>query len=63
MPLVFIDIKIVAGIFLINVLVFIYFRYFVHKNIGGYTGDVLGALQQFSETSFYVSFLLFSSLL
>lgn len=35
-------------------LVFLYFRHYVHKKIGGYTGDVLGALQQLSEVAFYL---------
>lgn len=35
-----------------------YFRYYIHKKIGGYTGDILGTLQQLSEVGFYVSFLL-----
>lgn len=38
--------------------VFVYFRYYVHKKIGGYTGDVLGALQQISEIAFYIAFFL-----
>lgn len=39
--------------------IFLLFRNYVHKKIGGYTGDVLGALQQISEISFYLLFLLF----
>lgn len=39
------------------ILVFIYFRYYVHKVLGGYTGDVLGALQQISEVVFYLIFI------
>jgi len=38
-------------------LIFLYFRHYVHKILGGYTGDVLGALQQLSELGFYVIFL------
>ncbi len=34
-----------------------YFQYFLKKKIGGYTGDCLGALQQISEISIYVSLL------
>lgn len=30
------------------------FRYYIHKKIGGYTGDVLGAMQQFAELCFYL---------
>jgi len=34
------------------------FRGYVHKKIGGYTGDVLGALQQISEVVLYSSILI-----
>ena len=44
-------------------LIFAYFRYYVQKVIGGYTGDVLGALQQISEIGFYVVFLICCKLL
>jgi len=37
---------------------FLYFRYYVTKHIGGYTGDVLGALQQLSEIVVYMVLLL-----
>ena len=33
------------------------FRKYVKDRIGGYTGDVLGALEQFSELIFYLTFL------
>ena len=33
------------------------FRRYIHKIIGGYTGDMLGALQQISELVFYLFFL------
>ncbi len=37
----------------------LYFRYYVHKHVGGYTGDILGALQQLTELSFYASSIVF----
>lgn len=40
-------------------LIFIRFRQYIRKKLGGYTGDILGALQQISEIVFYVSALLF----
>jgi adenosylcobinamide-GDP ribazoletransferase len=36
----------------------IYLGYFFKKHIGGYTGDCLGATQQLSEISFYLSALI-----
>ena len=44
------------GISLLCIL--LYFRYYIHKIIGGYTGDVLGALQQISEIGFYIVYIL-----
>ncbi len=35
--------------------VFVVFRGYVKRKIGGYTGDVLGAFQQISELSFYLA--------
>lgn len=46
---------VLAGIQLIILLIF---RWYVHRRIGGYTGDVLGALQQISETGYYFTFLM-----
>jgi adenosylcobinamide-GDP ribazoletransferase len=43
-------------------LVFWAFRRYVHRKLGGYTGDVLGALQQLSELIFYLIFLSLSHL-
>lgn len=53
LPLIFLPLML-----LLLVLIFFYFRYYVKKKIGGYTGDVLGALQQFSEVAVYLSFLM-----
>jgi len=43
-------------------IIYIYFRYYIHKKIGGYTGDILGTLQQLSEVGFYVSFLFYNEI-
>lgn len=36
-------------------IVFLLFRKYINKKLGGYTGDVLGALQQLSEVFFYLT--------
>lgn len=54
----FISILFIIGVQLIA---FLYFRYYIHKKISGYTGDVLGTLQQISEVSFYFSYLIINS--
>ena len=62
-PLFFlIEIKAFLFIIPIQLILLVYFRYYIHKKIGGYTGDVLGALQQLSEVFFYVSFLIFAAI-
>lgn len=58
LPLIFIPYSYLPLILLVLGLVFFYFRYYVKRILGGYTGDVLGALQQFSEVSIYLSFLI-----
>jgi adenosylcobinamide-GDP ribazoletransferase len=52
----------VVFILIIQVLIFLYFRYYIHKKINGYTGDVLGALQQISEVAFYLSYMVITSI-
>jgi adenosylcobinamide-GDP ribazoletransferase len=37
--------------------VFYLFRFYINKKLGGYTGDILGALQQLSEVFFYLALL------
>ncbi len=44
-------------LFVLQLLVFWRFRAYVIKHIGGYTGDVLGALQQISEIVFVLTYL------
>lgn len=55
MPLVFT----LLVIFMLSLTLF-FFRWYVHKIIGGYTGDVLGALQQISEVVIYLGFLIYT---
>ncbi len=40
-----------------SIIIFLIFRAYVVKHIGGYTGDVLGALQQLTELAFYICFI------
>lgn len=58
LPLLFISPIVIPFIILVQGIVLIYFRYYIHKHLGGYTGDVLGALQQISEVSFYLTYLI-----
>ena len=62
-PLFLISAADIPFIIISGILILLYFRYYVHKKIGGYTGDVLGALQQISEITFYVTYLVCSNLL
>lgn len=57
LPLLLISVQIIPFIIVSLAIILLYFRYYVHKKIGGYTGDVLGALQQFSEIGFYITYL------
>ena len=57
----FLGIKLFLFFLSVQLLLLIYFRYYIHKKTGGYTGDVLGALQQLSEILFYVTFLIYSA--
>ncbi len=57
-PFAFLSLITSAFLLMTLLLLFIMFRYYVIKKIEGYTGDVLGALQQFSEISFYLTYLI-----
>ena len=57
-PLVFIDWILIPILLGVLFLILVIFRWYVHKRIGGYTGDVLGALQQFSEVGIYLTLVL-----
>jgi len=42
---------------LISIIAAALFANYAEKRLGGYTGDILGAIQQLSEVAFYLSFL------
>lgn len=53
LSLALLDLKLIPGVVLALLLVFFPFRIYILKRIGGYTGDVLGALQQITELMVY----------
>lgn len=57
--LVFIPWKAITLIAVMSLFLFIIFRWYTKRKIGGYTGDVLGALQQLAEITFYLGFLIY----
>ena len=63
LPLVFISPLIIPFLIFSYALILIYFRHYVHNKVGGYTGDILGALQQFSEVGFYLTYLIVDKLI
>jgi len=58
-PLPLLPWKAVIISIIICALVFFIFSIYTRRRIGGYTGDVLGALQQLCEISFYIGFLVY----
>lgn len=62
-PLFFVPWIIIPFLMAVQIVILVIFRFYVHKKIGGYTGDILGALQQFSEIGFYLTFLIVKSFL
>lgn len=62
-PLFLIPLKFIPFLIIIQLLVFFVFRLYIHKKLGGYTGDILGALQQFSEIAYYMCFIILSAVL
>lgn len=62
LPLLLLPLYVLPVIIVILLITLIYFRFYIHKKIGGYTGDVLGALQQISEVGVYLSFFLAESI-
>lgn len=56
--LIFIPWKAIVIISLLSIFLFIFYRLYTQRKIGGYTGDVLGGLQQLAEITFYLGFLL-----
>jgi adenosylcobinamide-GDP ribazoletransferase len=61
--LVFMPIVIIFLAIAICSIIFIIFRNYVVRRIDGYTGDVLGALQQLSEIGFYTVYLIYLKVL
>ena len=59
--LFFLPLKAVLLIGGMSAVLFFVFRNYVERKIGGYTGDVLGALQQLAELIFYLGFLIFQN--
>jgi adenosylcobinamide-GDP ribazoletransferase len=53
-PLLFLPWQVAATIVPLYALIVILLKKYTEKKIGGFTGDVLGALQQFSELAFYL---------
>ena len=41
------------------IIVYVLFTKYIKYKVGGYTGDILGALQQISEIGFYLMFLIY----
>ena len=58
--LIFVPWKAILIIAVLSFLVFIFFSWYTRRKIGGYTGDVLGALQQLAEITFYLGFLIYA---
>jgi adenosylcobinamide-GDP ribazoletransferase len=58
LPLLLVPVKLIPVLLTSFLIIFLCFRHYVIKRIGGYTGDVLGALQQISEMGFYLILLI-----
>jgi len=58
LPVLLLPVEVYPFILVAMLVIFVWFRQYVKKLLGGYTGDVLGALQQLSEVGFYLSFIL-----
>jgi adenosylcobinamide-GDP ribazoletransferase len=53
-PLLFLDWLLIVGVALASIVVLWLFRAYIMKRTGGYSGDVLGALQQLVEVAIYL---------
>jgi len=55
--------KIEFALYLIPAYILLYFAYswYIKKKVGGYSGDILGALQQLSEFIFYLMFIIYQN--
>ncbi len=58
-PLAFFSSVWIIAVVIPVLLAHLYLAYFFQKNIGGFTGDCSGALQQLTEVTFYLSVLAF----
>lgn len=56
-PFLFMPWQIVLTIIPVYIIILILLRQYTQKKIGGFTGDVLGALQQLCEVGFYIVFM------
>jgi adenosylcobinamide-GDP ribazoletransferase len=63
LPLLLLPLPYVPVFLAMQGIILLLFRWYVHRQIGGYTGDVLGTLQQLSELGFYLAFMLSINLL
>lgn len=61
LPSLFIPLKFFVLIIPMLLVTTFLFRKYIHKMIGGYTGDCLGALQQIAEIEFYLGFVIYQS--
>lgn len=53
-PLIFMPWQIIAIVIPVYSMILFLLKKYTERKIGGFTGDVLGALQQFSELAFYI---------
>lgn len=53
-PLIFMPWQVILIVIPLYAVIMILLKKYTEKKIGGFTGDVLGALQQFSELTFYL---------
>lgn len=60
LPSLLLNYRFVLLYFLFSGLFFMAYRHYLHRKIGGFTGDTLGALQQFTELFFYLLFIIIS---
>ena len=53
-PLIFISVYIVLAVCILYAAIYVLLKNYIEKKIEGYTGDILGALQQACEVAFYL---------
>jgi adenosylcobinamide-GDP ribazoletransferase len=62
LPLVLFSLEFVAVYITVSFAILILYRRYLHKKIGGFTGDTLGAIQQITEVGFYIAYLSISKI-